>query len=197
MLHALSGPMSPVNVVSVRAISERAGVTNLRTSLTRGTIAPPTTFGGHCWRVTPVCIWTIPNQVNGLADQWPSIIAVNMPAAQYDFDLEQGATFDYTLTWVDQQNTPINLTGYTARMQFRPGTPDNPVVALELTSPVSGGVGITLGGVAGTIRLQATAALTAALTAVPHSYDLELTDGAGVVTRLIRGIANVTREVTR
>lgn len=120
-----------------------------------------------------------------------------MPAAQYDFDLEQGATFDYTLTWVDQQNTPVNLTGYTARMQFRPGTPDNPTVALELTSPVSGGVGITLGGAAGTIRLQATAALTAALTAVPHSYDLELTDGAGVVTRLIRGIANVTREVTR
>lgn len=120
----------------------------------------------------------------------------NMPAAVYNFEVEQGADFDYTLTWYDANRVVKNVTGYSARMKLRQGKPQNPTEALSLVSPVSSGTGITLGGAAGTIRVQIAAAITAGLEPALYSYDLELVNGT-VVTRLMRGIAEVTAEVTR
>ena len=40
-------------------------------------------------------------------------------AAVYDITIEQGATFRLSLVWKDSSNVPVNLTGYTARMQVR------------------------------------------------------------------------------
>ena len=44
--------------------------------------------------------------------------------------------------------------------------------------------------------MSLTAAQTAAITAGSYVYDLEIVTGA-VVTRIIQGRANVTREITR
>lgn len=105
----------------------------------------------------------------------------------------QGASFDYTLTWL-AGGTAVDLTSYSARMQVRESY-DAGTAILSLTS----GSGITLGGTAGTIYLEASAAVTAGLDGTPNKqfiYDLELENG-GVVTRLVEGNFTVNPEVTR
>jgi hypothetical protein len=113
-----------------------------------------------------------------------------------DLNMWQGASWDYTLTW-QTGGTAVNLTGYDARMQVRE-TYDATLPVLSLTA----GTGITLGGTAGTIVLEATATQTAAIDATPpgpqqYVYDLELVSGAGIVTRLVEGRLLVYPEVTR
>jgi hypothetical protein len=65
--------------------------------------------------------------------------------------------------------------------------------ALSLTS----GTGITLGGTAGSILIEATATQTAGILAGPYVYDLEMVSPASVVTRLVEGTIIVDPEVTR
>lgn len=115
-----------------------------------------------------------------------------MPAGIYNIASEQGATFTRTITWKDNAGSPINLTGYTARMQVRD---DYSSTSAVLTLTTENG-GITLGGSAGTIVLTATATATAALTDGDYVYDLELILGS-TVTRLIQGSFAVNAEVTR
>jgi len=64
---------------------------------------------------------------------------------------------------------------------------------LNLTS----GSGITLGGTAGTILINATAATTAGVATGQYVYDLELVSGGSAVTRLIQGTFLVDPEVTK
>lgn len=116
--------------------------------------------------------------------------------ANLDLTVYQGASWDYSLTW-NLSGTPVNLTGYSARMQIRP-TYDSSTVVLGLTS----GTGITLGGTAGTIYLEASAATTAGFATEntpqeQYVYDLELVSPAGVVTRLVQGRVFIDPEVTR
>lgn len=112
----------------------------------------------------------------------------------YNLEIQQGATLSLVATWKDSAGTAVNLGGYSARMNVRE-TYSSATAILTLTTENGG---ITLGGAAGTITLAATATATAALTA-PFSgvYDLELVSGAGVVTRLLEGVATVSPEVTR
>lgn len=115
-----------------------------------------------------------------------------MTAAVQKLICEQGATFAYSITWKDSTGTPINLTGYSARMQVRPAVSSS-TLRLELTSANGR---ISLGGSAGTISLSISAADTAALPAGGYVYDLELVSGA-TVTRLMQGAFEVRAEVTR
>ena len=95
--------------------------------------------------------------------------------------------------------TPVNLTGYTARMMAKPDYTAS-TATLSLTT---GGSGITLGGTAGTIALSQTSTQTAALgAALSYAqtqllYDLELVSSGTVVTRLLQGVITVYPEVTR
>lgn len=110
-----------------------------------------------------------------------------------DMSCYQGASWDYTLTW-QTGGTPVNLSGYTGRMQVRDGYEGGSAI-VSLVS----GTGVTLGGTAGTILLELTAAQTAAIDATPsgqYVYDLELVSGA-TVTRLVEGTFIVSPEVTR
>lgn len=115
-----------------------------------------------------------------------------MPAGIYNITAEQGATLTRTVTWKDNAGVPINLTGYTARMQVRSDY-DASTAVLTLTTENGG---ITLGGSAGTIVITASATDTAALSASTYVYDLELVLGS-TVTRLIQGSFVVNAEVTR
>jgi hypothetical protein len=112
-------------------------------------------------------------------------------AGAYNFTIEQGATFNLLMTWrID--NVPVNLTGYTARLQARIDVDETDTI-LSLTT----GAGITLGGAAGTITLDQTATQTALLPKGEYVYDLELQTSGGVVTRLLQGELNISAEVTR
>lgn len=103
----------------------------------------------------------------------------------------QGASWDYTLTWTTN-GTPVNLTDFTARMDVRVSHASSTTV-LELTS----GSGITLGGTAGTILLEASPAETAGVPSGQYVYDLELVSSGSAVTRLVEGTLICDPEVTR
>ena len=109
----------------------------------------------------------------------------------YNITMYQGATFDLTLTW-NVSGTPVNLTNYTSRMQVR-NTFDTDTTVLNF----SAGSGITLGGTAGTILIEANAATTAGVPYGQYVYDLELVSPGTVVTRLIQGNLTIDPEVTK
>lgn len=115
-----------------------------------------------------------------------------MTAGRYDIEIEQGATWSRTITVEDPDGTPIDLTGYSARMQVR-SSYDAQTALLSLSSP-SGGISID--PLTGTLALTATAAQTAAMPAGIHVYDLELVIGTAV-DRLLAGRARVSPEATR
>ena len=116
------------------------------------------------------------------------------PAGLYNIVADQGATFSRTITWTDSARNPINVTGYTARMQVR-ATLESTQTVLELTTQNSK---ISLGGILGTVTLTVSAADMANVSADKYVYDLELVaPTTGVVNRLVQGNFVVRGEVTR
>jgi hypothetical protein len=115
-----------------------------------------------------------------------------MTAVTHDITIEQGATFTLDLLYKDNLGAPINLTGFTARMQVRRRYND-PVKLLDFTTENGA---IVLGGAAGTIKVTGLATLTDDVPAKPGVYDLELVNGS-VVIRLVEGSVEIKPEVTR
>lgn len=109
----------------------------------------------------------------------------------YEITCWQGATYDKTFT-ITEAGVALNLTGFSSAMQVRSAA-DSTSTLLSLTS----GSGITLGGTAGTVLVTISAAQSSAIPAGSYAYDLELTSGAGVVTRLLQGGFTVVGNVTR
>lgn len=117
-----------------------------------------------------------------------------MPAGRYDITIEAGATFQLRVTWKDPNGSPIDLTGYSARMKVKASY--GGATLFTLTSP-SGG--LVLGGAAGTVDATISATDTASGISDSEStavYDLEVVSGGGVVTRLVQGKAFLKPEVT-
>ena len=115
-----------------------------------------------------------------------------MAAADYDLLIEQGATFDLSIVWKDNEDNPIDISGYSARMQIRKTYDSDPVISL--TSDSDGG--IVLGGVDGTINIAIDAEATEGIEIRRGRYDLEL-EFNEVVTRLLQGSVDISREVTK
>lgn len=113
-------------------------------------------------------------------------------AGTYNIVADQGATFSQQLLWKGSNGSPINLTGYTARMAVRT-LPAANTVALSLTTENGR---IALGGAAGTVTLSVAATDMAALEDGAYVYDLEMVTGV-TVTRLVMGTFLVRPEVTR
>jgi hypothetical protein len=114
-------------------------------------------------------------------------------AENYNFTIDQGADWYLNLQYKDSSGTAINLTGYTAAMQFRLNI-SSATAAISLTQTS----GITITGATGNLAIHATAAQTGALDdSAKYNYDLEITSPAGVVTRLIQGVTTVSSQVTR
>ena len=117
-----------------------------------------------------------------------------MAAAKLKLLIEQGATFQKTLTWkAGTPAVPVNLTGCTARMHIREEVASaDPFISLTTENG-----GITLGGVAGTIVLYISPTATAAFTWLTGVYDLEIVFSPTDVRRLVYGPVTVSQEVTR
>lgn len=114
-----------------------------------------------------------------------------MAAGIYNFTIEQGATFNRRIVWADQNGSPIQLSGYSAKMQIK----NSKTKELLLELSTSNGK-ITLGEETGEIFLYISALETEVINWATGIYDLELTSGGGQVTKLIRGVVQVSREVT-
>lgn len=118
-------------------------------------------------------------------------------AGKLNIVIEQGTTFNPVLTYTDNSTpaVPIDLSGYTARMQIRAQQADTAVIVGGDLTTENGG--ITLGGAAGTIALLITDTITTAFTFSNAVYDLELIDGSGIVIRLLTGSVTLSTETTR
>lgn len=115
-----------------------------------------------------------------------------MSAGLYKIECEQGATFQLPLVWRQANGQPVDLTGWTAKMDVRK-TKQSPTVLVELSTENGR---ITLGGTAGTVELEIPATITAGFEAGAYVYDLDLMNES-TVYRLIEGSFVVDGEVTR
>jgi hypothetical protein len=112
-------------------------------------------------------------------------------SAKYNLVCDQATTFNFQFQILNNQ-TPLNLTGYTGTMTVRPfvGASTTTVVAstangLMVFDAVNGRVTVTI-----------SATTTGAIAAGRYSYDLVLDSGA-TVTRYLEGKFIVTGAVTQ
>lgn len=126
-----------------------------------------------------------------------------MAAGKYSFLIEQGATLSFELQYKDSAGTPIDLTGYTARMQIRSSVDSTTTIASLTSTLTADGTGLNLSGSSGTkplssgsIGVYISAASSSLFTFNEGVYDLELVSGSAV-TRLIEGKVKLSKEVTR
>ena len=108
-------------------------------------------------------------------------------------DINASGFKPYTSGGYIQFNTPVDLTGFTARMSIK-----DRVGGTELLSLTTANSRIAIDATAKVITLTISAEDTAALTFTTGVYDLEMVSGAtpAVVTALLSGRVTVTKEVT-
>lgn len=117
-----------------------------------------------------------------------------MLAGRYNIVCDQGSTFVREIEIMDSDETPYNLTGYTARMQVRREVESTGTPLIELTT-TNGRLSIS--GALGIITMSLTPTETAALTRSGY-YDLEIVQtSTGKVFKVLRGEFRLEKEVTR
>ena len=115
-----------------------------------------------------------------------------MALSTYDISVEQGSDYSTVITYTDDQNNLVNLTGCSTRMQVRQFA-SSPAARLSLVSPYA----MALGGALGTITLSIPAQAISTVPAGQYVYDIELVDTTQKVLKIISGNFVVNAEVTR
>lgn len=131
--------------------------------------------------------------------------------AAFSFTIKQGADLPITITWLDDNGNPVDLTSYAMKLAIRQ-SPSSPASLLTLLSTATTGSRIVLGGTAGTIQLVFANADTAALVPtglpLPNTnvgamrifqlgfQDLQYTDPNGDVGYLFEGPVYLDPRVT-
>ena len=115
---------------------------------------------------------------------------------QINLTIYQGSSFKRAWELADTESgSPINLTGYTAKMQVRGKIKDtDPIVDL---STENGGITIVMGEDTTTMTVYIPASVTTGILVSKGVYDLELTDTLGDIYRLMEGSVTISKEVTR
>lgn len=116
-----------------------------------------------------------------------------MAAATDNLIIDKGATFKKTYVYQDSSRNPIDLTGYTAKMQIRPYIGSSTVI-VEL-STANGRITITPSE--GKIELELADEETVVISEHSGVYDLEIEDSSGNITKLVRGTVSFIDEVTQ
>lgn len=129
-----------------------------------------------------------------------------MAAGRYSFTIEQGATTNFEIQYKDSNNTPVNLTGYTGRMQIASdySSVPNRTVYLTLSSSLNpDGTGLNFSGsngstppASGSIGVVISAVSSSNFTFNTALYDLEIVSGS-IITRILEGQVSISKEVTR
>jgi hypothetical protein len=105
-----------------------------------------------------------------------------------ELTLEQGANFNTVLDLKDAAGGILNLAGYSAAAQMRK--------SYYSASATNFTIAITDAG-AGQITMSMNSANTSNVTPGRYVYDVLITSGTGVKTRIIEGIVTVLPSVTR
>lgn len=99
----------------------------------------------------------------------------------------------YVSGGVFEYNIPVDLTGYTARMQLRTKV-DSPDIIHELTTENGG---ITISNTLKTITLNIPPTTTSVFNFSTAVHSLELVSSGGIVTPFFNGTSTLIKEVTR
>lgn len=130
-----------------------------------------------------------------------------MAAGKYSFVIEQGTTVNFEIQYKDSLGQPVNLSGYSAKMQLKAGyAVDNPTTYLTLSSSRNpDGTGLNMSGSSGTkplasgsIGIFISACTSSLLTFDTAYYDLEIYSGSDCTytTRLLEGQVRISKQVT-
>lgn len=114
-----------------------------------------------------------------------------MSATVIDLTIEQGATFEYEWSVVDENDAVADLSGYTAKMQIRRSASDTTALLTLSTADDS----LTIVTATGLVIAHLDDAATLALTWRNAIYDVLLTDGTDT-WRIVEGAVTVTGNVT-
>lgn len=113
-----------------------------------------------------------------------------MKPGRYNYTILQGDTLSNAPVW-KINSTPVNVTGYSAKMQVRRAVDGSLVVELS-----SANGRIAVGTTDGKFTLALTAGETAALPTGQFLYDLEVTAPDATVTTLLHGGFTINPQVT-
>lgn len=118
-----------------------------------------------------------------------------MKTGKYDFTIQQGADFTLEFAWATRQlsiDTPVNLTGFNARLQIIPV--DGSLPAIEWSSEGDNPV-ITIEAETGKFTFDVPNEQTADYTFLKARYEFEAISPAEKKHRLLRGIITVEKEM--
>jgi hypothetical protein len=135
-----------------------------------------------------------------------------MAAGKYSFTIEKGSTTQFEIQYVDANNTPIDLSGITARMQIKDTRPgETATTFLSLTSSLAPGASysntvsgsflsvsgsdLTTDLISGSIGVYIGYGVTDSFEFKKGVYDIELTSGP-IRIRLLEGNILVKDQVT-
>jgi len=116
-----------------------------------------------------------------------------MAATVLNLSIEQGIPYYKELLVKDPNGANKNLTGYTARMQFRPYISSSEI-SLDATTA---NTKLLIDTVNSYVIINLSEADTQALTYTSYSYDIELVSAANKPIRLVQGTVSLNQEVTR
>jgi len=132
-----------------------------------------------------------------------------MGAGRYSFTIEQGTTTNFEIQYKDSSNNPVDLTGYSGRMQIASDYASNAsrTVYLTLSSSLNAdGTGLNFSGsngntppASGSIGIYIAACTSSLLTFTTAKYDLEIYSGSGdcpLTVRLLEGQISLSNQVT-
>ena len=120
---------------------------------------------------------------------------------RFDLDMQQNVTFKLQLNITDANTNPINLSGYSATMYIKPSYNSNTIITSLSTA--NGEIQIAN---TGTYILTLPASRTANVWVdmcngnPPKStyvYDMNITDGTGLQTKIIFGNVNFYGSITK
>lgn len=125
-----------------------------------------------------------------------------MPAAEYNFSIEKGTSFVMSFEYRDDNNVPIDITNWCARIRWIEDQED-PVIRTYVTTTRNSDYEFTIDPLLGKVILKLSAAFTASLTLRSARYDFELQEpndlfsgGGKKIFRILQGnISLLTRNV--
>lgn len=125
-----------------------------------------------------------------------------MPAAEYNFSIEQGSSFKLALVYKDDSGSPINITGWCARLIWK--TNAN-VTQVFTTENIDYSVyKFTIDGSNGKLTLLFPANTTNSFAFTNAKYDLELqsdddfySEGGKYVIRILYGTVTILKRKSK
>ena len=125
-----------------------------------------------------------------------------MLAGQYDFSIEQGTSFRLALVYKDNNNDPINITGWCARLTWK--TSSNIVQTFSTDNIDYSLYKFEIDGVNGKLTLLLPASLTNEFTFTNAKYEIELqsyddfyTDGGKYTVRILEGTITISKRKSK